>query len=50
MTETQVLVINADLPDINHPLAIGTEPDLAKLIYTKRQSGEWQYPVRRSPT
>lgn len=46
MTETQVLVINADRPDIDHPLAIGTEPDLAKLIYTKRQSGEWQYPVR----
>ncbi|MCG0679842.1 prophage P2a protein 23 [Lactiplantibacillus plantarum] len=46
MTETQVLVINADLPDIDHPLAIGTEPDLAKLIYTKRQSGEWPFPVR----
>ena len=24
MTETQMLVINADLPDIDHPLAIGT--------------------------
>ena len=31
MTETQVLVINADLPDIDHPLAIGTEPEMFKL-------------------
>ena len=49
MTETQVLVISADRPDIDHPLAVGTEPNLVKLIYANRQAGEWQYPVRLVP-
>jgi hypothetical protein len=46
MTETQVLVINADLPDIDHPLAIGPEPEMFKLAQHNYKSGEWSFPVR----
>ena len=46
MTETQVLVINADLPDIDHPLAIGPEPEMFKLAQHNYKSGEWPFPVR----
>ena len=46
MTETQVLVINADLPDIYHPLAIGPEPEMFKLAQHNYKSGEWPFPVR----
>ncbi|MHC6172861.1 hypothetical protein [Lactiplantibacillus plantarum] len=46
MTETQVLVINADLPDIDHPLAMGTEPEMFKLAQHNYKSGEWSFPVR----
>ncbi|UJL25307.1 hypothetical protein HZL39_09860 [Lactiplantibacillus plantarum] len=46
MTETQVLVINADLPDIDHPLAIGSEPEMFKLAQHNYKSGEWSFPVR----
>ncbi|MGQ2804709.1 hypothetical protein [Lactiplantibacillus plantarum] len=46
MTETQVLVINADLPDIDHPLAIGPEPEMFKLAQHNYKSGEWFFPVR----
>ena len=46
MTETQVLVINADLPDIDHPLAIGPEPEMFKLVQHNYKSGEWPFPVR----
>ncbi|MEK2552527.1 hypothetical protein [Lactiplantibacillus plantarum] len=46
MTETQVLVINADLPDIDHPLAIGPEPEMFKLTQHNYKSGEWPFPVR----
>ncbi len=46
MTKTQVLVINADLPDIDHPLAIGSEPEMFKLAQHNYKSGEWPFPVR----
>ncbi|WDT49998.1 hypothetical protein [Lactiplantibacillus plantarum] len=46
MTETQVLVINADRPDIDHPLAMGTEPEMFKLAQHNYKSGEWSFPVR----
>ncbi|WP_455390697.1 hypothetical protein [Lactiplantibacillus pentosus] len=46
MTETQVLVINADRPDIDHPLAIGPEPEMFKLAQHNYKSGEWPFPVR----
>ncbi|QAR36905.1 hypothetical protein [Lactiplantibacillus plantarum] len=46
MTETQVLVINADRPDIDHPLAIGPEPEMFKLTQHNYKSGEWPFPVR----
>ncbi|KZT95146.1 prophage Lp1 protein 23 [Lactiplantibacillus plantarum] len=46
MTETQVLVINADRPDIDQPLAIGTEPEMFKLTQHNYKSGEWPFPVR----
>jgi len=46
MTETQVLVINADLPDIDHPLAMGPEPEMFKLAQHNYKSGEWPFPVR----
>ncbi|MDN7044816.1 hypothetical protein [Lactiplantibacillus plantarum] len=46
MTETQVLVINADRPDIDHPLAIGPEPEMFKLTQHNYKSGEWSFPVR----
>ncbi|WP_097558238.1 hypothetical protein [Lactiplantibacillus plantarum] len=46
MTETQVLVINADRPDIDQPLAIGTEPEMFKLTQHNYKSGEWSFPVR----
>ncbi|ODO60700.1 hypothetical protein ACOMCP_00637 [Lactiplantibacillus plantarum] len=46
MAETQVLVINADLPDIDHPLAIGPEPEMFKLAQHNYKSGEWPFPVR----
>lgn len=46
MTETQVLVINADRPDIDHPLAIGPEPEMFKLAQHNYKSGEWSFPVR----
>ena len=46
MTETQVLVINANLPDIDHPLAIGPEPEMVKLAQHNYKSGEWSFPVR----
>ncbi|MBR7623938.1 hypothetical protein BV242_07975, partial [Lactiplantibacillus plantarum] len=46
MTETQVLVINADLPDIDHPLAMGPEPEMFKLTQHNYKSGEWPFPVR----
>ncbi|KYK04267.1 hypothetical protein Lpl43_08880 [Lactiplantibacillus plantarum] len=46
MTETLVLVINADLPDIDHPLAIGPEPEMFKLAQHNYKSGEWPFPVR----
>ena len=46
MTETQVLVINADLPDIDHPLAMGPEPEIFKLAQHNYKSGEWPFPVR----
>ncbi|MGN8165998.1 hypothetical protein [Lactiplantibacillus plantarum] len=46
MNETQVLVINADRPDIDHPLAIGPEPEMFKLTQHNYKSGEWPFPVR----
>ncbi|KZU03269.1 prophage Lp2 protein 23 [Lactiplantibacillus plantarum] len=46
MNETQVLVINADRPDIDHPLAIGPEPEMFKLAQHNYKSGEWPFPVR----
>lgn len=46
MTETQVLVINADRPDIDHPLEIGPEPEMFKLAQHNYKSGEWPFPVR----
>ena len=46
MIETQVLVINADLPDIDHPLAMGPEPEMFKLAQHNYKSGEWSFPVR----
>lgn len=46
MTETQVLVINANLPDIDHPLAMGPEPEMLKLTQHNYKSGEWPFPVR----
>ncbi|MCJ2383758.1 hypothetical protein AB5567_10505 [Lactiplantibacillus plantarum] len=46
MTETQVLVINADLPNIDHPLAIGPEPEMFKLAQHNYKSGVWPFPVR----
>lgn len=46
MTETQVLVINADRPDIGHPLAMGPEPEMFKLAQHNYKSGEWPFPVR----
>ncbi|MBU7465600.1 hypothetical protein [Lactiplantibacillus pentosus] len=46
MTETQVLVINADLPDIDHPLAMGPESEMFKLAQHNYKSGEWPFPVR----
>ncbi|MGP9054839.1 hypothetical protein [Lactiplantibacillus plantarum] len=46
MTETQVLVINADRPDIDHPLAMGPEPEMFKLTQHNYKSGEWSFPVR----
>ncbi|ATI71913.1 hypothetical protein AMBR_LLDLPDMO_01593 [Lactiplantibacillus plantarum] len=46
MNETQVLVINADLPDIDHPLAMGPEPEMFKLAQHNYKSGEWPFPVR----
>lgn len=46
MTETQVLVINADRPDIDHPLAMGPEPEMFKLAQHNYKSGEWPFPVR----
>ncbi|MCB7463411.1 hypothetical protein [Lactiplantibacillus argentoratensis] len=46
MTETQVLVINADLPDIDHPLAIGPKPEMFKLAQHNYKSGVWPFPVR----
>ncbi|QXD13366.1 hypothetical protein N876_05220 [Lactiplantibacillus plantarum 2025] len=46
MTETQVLVINADRPDIDQPLAIGPEPEMFKLAQHNYKSGEWPFPVR----
>ncbi|WP_426291058.1 hypothetical protein [Lactiplantibacillus plantarum] len=46
MTETQVLVINADRPDIDHPLAMGPEPEMFKLTQHNYKSGEWPFPVR----
>ncbi|MCS8623188.1 hypothetical protein EFM16_16800, partial [Lactiplantibacillus plantarum] len=45
MTETQVLVINADRPDIDHPLAMGPEPEMFKLTQHNYKSGEWPFPV-----
>lgn len=46
MTETQVLVINADRPDIDQPLAMGPEPEMFKLAQHNYKSGEWSFPVR----